>query len=138
MLTTNGIPPKLTGRECEGLLCQQYWQAGKLISELDVLFIKCNEKWHELYFENCTVFWRPCYEEPVAAASTESDLFYYPLVDLADKYHLKGQVLVDYRTEPLANGSKITFLFENDDRLVVRCEDDETSIQHIKARATSA
>ena len=58
MLEINGIPPKLTGYECEEMICQQYWYLGKLENEMDVLFLRANGKWHQLYFESGVIFWR--------------------------------------------------------------------------------
>ena len=133
MIHTNGIPPKLSGRECEELICQQYWQEGKLAKELDVLFIKSHGRWHQLYFEDDTVYWRSQDEAPVPSESKENDPFQYPLLDLGDQYALKGEVITDCVTAPMVQGAKVSFHFERGDRVICSCVDSETRIQHIKA-----
>jgi len=133
MLHTNGIPPKLDGRECEELICQQYWQDGKLAKELDVLFIKCHGRWHQLYFEDATVYWRAQDECPVPYEEKEGDPFKYPLFDLGENYGVKGEVITDCITEPMVGGAKVSFVFEKEDKVIFTCVDNETRIQYIKA-----
>ena len=133
MLHTNGIPPKISGRECEEMICQQYWQEGKLVKELDVLFIKLHGRWHQLYFEDNTVFWRSQDESPVPYEQKEDDPFKYPLVNLATQYAVKGEVITDSVTESMVGGAKVSFLFEKGDKVVCSCVDSETRVQHIKA-----
>lgn len=133
MLETNGIPPRLSGRECEELICQQYWQEGKLVKAVDVLYIKSQDRWSQLYFENCTVFWRFQEEGPTAYPDQENDRFKYPLIDLGDKYQLKGEVIAECEAVPVINGAKVNLVFERGDKLVISCVDNETSFQHINA-----
>lgn len=132
MLETNGIPPKLTGYECEELMCQQYWQQGKLVKELDVLFIKSHDRWHQLYFENNIVYWRSPVEPPDAYQEQNGDVFRYPLVDLGVKYGVKGQLIVGCETEPMVGGAKVRVSFESGDNVVCVSVDNETRIQYIK------
>lgn len=132
MLNTNGIPPKLAGRECQELICQQYYQNGKLVQEVDVLCVKANEKWYELYFENSTVFWRPQNEGPTPNDIKDGDPFTYPLIDLGNKYNIKGQIILDYESASLADGVKVSFLFEKGDKIVARCVENQTRLQHLK------
>ena len=132
MLESNGVPPKLKGYECEELICQEYWQGGKLVKELDVLFIKSHNRWHQLFFENNTIFWRTAVAPPTTYEEKESDLFRYPLIDLGVKYGVKGQLIDDYEVEPMVDGEKVRFTFEKGDKVVCFCVDNETRIQHIK------
>jgi hypothetical protein len=132
MLETNGIPPRLTGHECEELICQQFWQQGKLVKELDVLFIKAHGKWHQLYFEDNIVFWRSPVEPPDSYQEQNRDVFRYPLIDLGVKYGLKGQLIESCETEPMVDGAKVRLLFESGDKVVCVSVDNETRIQHIK------
>jgi len=131
MLETNGIPPMLSGRECEELICQEYWQENKLVKALDVLYIKSHGRWSQLYFENCTVFWRLQQEGPIAYNEKTDDRFKYPLVDLGSKYQLKGKVIAECEAVSLVNGAKINLFFESGDKLVITCADNETRIQYI-------
>ncbi|WP_455208029.1 hypothetical protein [Kaarinaea lacus] len=133
MLETNGIPPKLAGRECEELICQQYWQEGKLAKAVDVLYIKSHDHWYQLYFEGSTLFWRSQQEGPIPYQTQENDPFQYPQVDLTSKYHLKGKIITDCEALPMVNGVKVVLQFEKGDKVIVASIDDETSIQHIKA-----
>lgn len=133
MLEINGIPPRLNGQECEELICQQYWQEGKLSKAVDVLYVKSHGRWTQLYFEDCTLFWRPQEEGPVPYQQQENDPFQYPLVDLADKHQLKGEFIAECETAAVVNGVKVNLLFERGDKIVISCVDGETSIQYIKA-----
>ena len=121
----------LSGRECEELMCQEYWQESKLVKALDVLYIKSHGRWSQLYFENCTVFWRPQQEGPIAYNEKTDDRFKYPLVDLGNKYQLKGKVIAECEAFSLVNGAKINLLFEGGAKLVITCVDNETRIQYI-------
>jgi hypothetical protein len=132
MLETNGIPPKLAGRECEALICQQYWQDGRLTKAVDVLYIKSHGRWHQLYFENCTIFWRTQSEGPVPYEIQSNSPFKYPLRDLGSEYHVKGEIIAGYEAMPMINGVKVTLAFERGDKVIVTCIGNETGIQHIK------
>jgi hypothetical protein len=133
MLETNGIPPKLTGRESEELICQQYWQEGKLVKAVDVLYIKSHGRWSQLYFENCTIFWRSQEDGPAPYDELENDRFKYPLIDLGNQYQLRGEVIADCEAVPMVNGAKVSLIFERGDKVVISCVDNETRIQYIKA-----
>lgn len=133
MLEIDGIPPKLGNRTCEELLCQQYWYHGKLAQEVDALFLKVNGRWHQLYFENGVVFWRPRQEAPQHAAAQPGDPFVYPLIDIGVQFDLKGRVITDYLTEALVGGARVSFLFEDRGTLLVVHADNQTSLRFIKA-----
>lgn len=133
MLETNGIPPRLNGRECDELICQQYWQEGKLSKAVDVLYIKSHGRWSQLYFEGCMIFWRLQEEGPVSYQQQENDPFKYPLIDLGSKYQLKGEMIAECETVPIVNGIKVSLLFERGDKVIVTCVDNDTGIQYIKA-----
>ena len=101
MLETNGIPPLLTNQLCEELLCQQYWYQGKLVQEVDVLLLKVNGRWHQLYFDEGIVFWRLQQQAPVAVEQQAGDPFSYPLIDIRDKISIKRGVNIHSNTETL-------------------------------------
>ncbi|MCI0506128.1 MAG: hypothetical protein L0Z73_08440 [Gammaproteobacteria bacterium] len=132
MLETNGIPPRLAGRECEALICQQYWQDGRLVNGVDVLYIKTNGRWHQLYFENCTIFWRAQTEAPVPHEAQRDDPFKYPLVDLGHEYRVNGEVIASCDAAPIVNGVKVTLAFEMGNKVIVTCIGNVTGIQYIK------
>ena len=132
MIKTDGIPPKLTGHICEELLCQQYWYHGRLEKEVDVLFIKADQRWHQLYFENGVIFWRPQSEPPVPYQHKEEDPFRYPLLDLGEQHGIKGQLITDCTNEPMIEGAKITLFFESSGKIVLIHQDNQTHIQYVK------
>lgn len=131
MLESSGIPPKLSGQECQELICQQYWYRGKLEKEMDMLFIKVNDRWHLLYFENGVIYWRLQEEEPAPFEEKEEDLFKYPHIDLAAKYDFKGNLMEDCESQAMPDGARVIITFEQSDKLIVSCINDQTRIQYI-------
>ena len=131
MLEIDGIPPKLSGRECEALICQQYWYHGKLANEVDMLCIKAAGRWHALYFENGTVFWRLLEDAPNPVATDATDPFHYPQLDLGGKYALNGQFIDDCVAESLPDGARVVIRFEQAGMLVVTSLDNRTRIQYV-------
>ena len=131
MLETNGIPPKLNNQVCEEILCQQYCYRGRLQQEVDVLLLKVNKRWHQLYFDEGIVFWRHQEEAPKAIESEPGDPLTYPLVDLGEKYMLKQSVINDCITEPLLNGAQLTFVFEDKGTLIVSYSDNKTLLRYL-------
>lgn len=140
MLEIDGIPPRLENQVCEALLCQQYWYRGQLQSEVDILLLKVNDRWHQLYFENGTIFWRVQNEAPKAAENQPADPLIYPLIDLGEKYSLKDSVISDCLTEPLINGARVSFTFEGRGSLLVTHRESGTSlyfVTHIRQSSIS-
>jgi len=132
MLEIDGIQPRLANQECEELLCQQYCYRGQLQQEVDVLLLKVNGRWHQLYFEEGIVFWRLQEEAPKAVEAQPGDPLTYPLIDLGDKYALKHAVISDCIAEPLPGGARLTFVFEDKGTLIVKHSDNKTSLRFIK------
>ena len=132
MLETNGIPPLLTNQLCEELLCQQYWYQGKLVQEVDVLLLKVNGRWHQLYFDEGIVFWRLQQQAPVAVEQQAGDPFAYPLIDLGDKFAIKGGVIIDCITEPLVEGARVSLVFEDKGSLIITHSENRTRLQFNK------
>lgn len=132
MWETNGIPPRLNGRTCEELICQQYWYNGKLTKSVDILYIKTNGRWHLLYFENSTIFWRSQDNAPCPFEAKEGDPFKYPFVDLGMSYGVKGDTFADCVIESLPDGARVVISLEQAGRIILSCVDNQTSIQHIR------
>ena len=130
MLEINGIPPKLSGYECEDMICQQYWYLGKLENEVDILFLKVNGKWHQLYFENGVIFWRIQNEAPTAFNEQQEDTFKYPLIDLGSQYGVKGCLIKDYTSEQLLNGARVQIEFEGDEVVTITNRENKTTIRY--------
>ena len=131
MLQIDGIQPKLDGHVCEALICQQYWCDGKLADEVDVLFIKADDRAYQLYFENGVVFWRNQQEMPQPVEQKADDKFAYPLIDLGDKYHLLNRLITEVSVEPLPDGARVHIEFENGGELIIYHQDNRTQIRRI-------
>jgi hypothetical protein len=131
MLETNGIPPKLTNQVCEELICQQYWYRGKLAQEVDVLSLRVNGRWHQLYFENGIVFWRYLGEAPKPFEQKSGDPFQYPLINLGEQLDVKNAIISDYATDPLVEGVQVSISFYDKGSLVIRHVDNKTSLRFI-------
>lgn len=132
MLEIDGIQPKLEGHICDELICQQYWQNGKMADEVDVLFIKADGRSHQLYFENGVVFWRNQQDTPQSYKQKSGDTFAYPLVDLGEKYQLKNRLITGLQVESLVQGAKVTFEFEKSGILVIYHLGDHSEIRLVK------
>jgi len=133
MLKIDGIPPRLTEQLCEQLICQQYWHQGKLVQEVDILFLKVNGHWHQLYFDAGRVFWRIQKVAPVQVEQLAGDTFSYPLINIGEKYALQNCIISDCITESLGEGVRITLIFEDRGSLLVTYSDDNTRLQFIKS-----
>jgi hypothetical protein len=132
MLETNGVQPKLEGHVCEELVCQQYWYNGKIANEVDVLFIKADGRCCQLYFENGVVFWRNQQELPQPVEQKPGDTFAYPLIDIGEKYQLKNRLITVLNLEPMPQGAKVTFEFENGGILVIYHQENRSEIRLVK------
>ena len=133
MLKIDGIPPRLTEQLCEELICQQYWHQGKLVQEVDILFLKVNGHWHQLYFDAGMVFWRLQKVAPVAVVQQPGDTFSYPLIDIGEKYAIQNTIITDCITESLGEGVRVTLIFEDKGSLLVTYSDNRTRLQFIKS-----
>ena len=131
MLEISGIQPRLNGQECQELICQQYWQQGELEKAVDMLFIKANDRWHQLYFENGVIYWRLQEEAPTPFGEKQDDPFKYPHIDLATKYGIRNLTMEDCESHALVDGARVVITFEQAGKLVVSCVDDQTRIQYI-------
>ncbi|MDT8282875.1 MAG: hypothetical protein RQ982_08700 [Gammaproteobacteria bacterium] len=133
MLEIDGIPPKLINQLCEDLICQQYCYHDKLIQEVDILFIKVNWRWHQLYFDSGIVFWRMQSEPPSLIKQPANSPFAYPLIDIGEKYGLKDCFITDCITEPLVEGARVTLVFDDRGSLIITHSDNRTRLQFNRA-----
>ena len=133
MLKIDGIPPRLTEQLCEELICQQYWHQGKLVQEVDILFLKVNGRWHQLYFDAGIVFWRIQQEAPVPVEQQARSPFAYPLINLGEKFGIKNGIIADCTTESLVEGARVTLVFEDKGTLFITHSDNKTRLQFNKS-----
>ena len=131
MLKIDGIPPRLTEQLCEELICQQYWHQGKLVQAVDILFLKVNGRWHQLYFDAGMVFWRLQQEAPVEQQAGE--IFAYPLINIGEKFAIQKDIITDCITETLGEGARVTLVFEDKGSLLITYNDNSTRLQFIKS-----
>lgn len=134
MLKTDGIPPKINEQLCEGLLCQQYCYRGKVQQEVDILLLRVNDRWYQLYYEEGALFWRLQEGEPAVVESKPEDPFSYPLIDVGERYGLTQMVIRTCFTESLLNGARVTFVFEERGSLVVTFKDNKSSLRFLSNR----
>ena len=133
MLEINGIPPRLANQVCEELLCQQYCYRSQLQQEVDVLLLKVNGRWHQLYFDEGAVYWRIQDEAPRAVEMQQENPLTFPLIDLGEGYALKQSLISEYITEPLLDGARVSFVFEEKGILIVKHSNNKTSLSFQKA-----
>ena len=131
MLEINGIQPKLDGHICEDIICQQYCREGKLINEVDVLSIKADGRWHQLYFDSGIVFWRSQQQPPSPYEPQAGDAFSYPLVDFGERYRLKDQLITELEVAPMPEGAKVTLKFERGNALIIYHQDNRSDLRYI-------
>ena len=129
MLEIDGQPPRLINQLCEELICQQYWYQGKLAQEVDTLFLKVNERWHQLYFDAGIVFWRIQQQAPVPVEQPAGSPFAYPLINISEQFAIKGCIITDCITEPLVEGARVTLVFEGKGTLFITHSDNRTRLQ---------
>ena len=129
MLEIDGIPPRLTEQLCEELICQQYWYHGKLVQEVDTLFIKVNWRWRQLYFDAGIVFWRIQAEAPAPVKQLAGSPFAYPLINIGEQYDIKDCFITDCITEPLVEGARVILVFEDKGSLIITHSENKTRLQ---------
>ena len=122
----NGEPPDLGGQTCQAFLCEQYWFEGKLEATANVTFLRFDGRWHRLYFDCGIVFWRRQDDEPASWASP-AEGFACPLIDVGREAGVVGSCLAEYRMEPTAGGSRVTFAFDGGRVVVLDNHGDRTS-----------
>jgi hypothetical protein len=129
MLEIDGIPPRLTNQLCEKLICQQYWYLGKMSQEVDALFLKVNGRWHQLYFDEGIVFWRIQPQAPAPIEQQTGSPFDYPLINIGEQFGINDCIIADCITEPLVNGARVSFIFEDKGTLFITHSDNSTRLQ---------
>lgn len=132
MLEIDGIPPVLIGHTCEALICQQYWYKGELGDEADVVFLKVDGHWYQLYFDNGILFWRTRNEAPVPSAEDDG-VFSFPLIDLGMEYGIQGGKISNSVCEEILQGAKVTIDFAQHGIVEIVNAGDKTSIRHCKS-----
>ena len=58
MPSINGDQPELDGSVLQGMVCTQHWPDGTFDDAANVIYFRVHNRWHRLYFDFGTVFWR--------------------------------------------------------------------------------
>ena len=126
-LEVNGITPlQFIGKNCEALLCQEYWFEDVIIDTANVIFLKFGEEWKRLYFDCGIVFWRNENNTPESFHAEE--LHSQHLVsNIGLKYKLLGKCLSAIEMRSQAGGAEVTLSFECGTLIVFRNIYDVTS-----------
>ena len=125
-LETNGAPPDIAGKICEGFICEGFECDGQPVASANVTYLKFDELWYRLCFEFRLIFWRPFNEEPKPWAVAEKS-WVYPHTDIGAIAGVVGQKLVSYEMHPTPDGSKVVFSFENGLSIEIEDRNDSTS-----------
>ena len=122
-----GEPPKLSGCICTALICEQFWNRGKLVSAANVIYIQADQKWHRLVLDAGVIHWRP---QPTAPAPWQvpEEGWAYPHIDLAQQEALVGVPIMGYTMQASASGCSVEFLFANNRRIVF--EDAQDNVRY--------
>ena len=54
----SGDPPTFDGAVCEGLMCEQYFYGGRLVSPANVAWIMLCGVWYRFFFDCGVLYWR--------------------------------------------------------------------------------
>ncbi len=130
MLKTDGAVPDLVGRRCDGLLVQQFWQHGVLADAADVVWLKLEGRWHQLYLDAAVVHWRSQHEPPLQRPDSADGVFRYPLVDLGRETGLDGLEIQDYRLRETEDGEALVLDFGAGGTLELINRGDGTQMRH--------
>ncbi|PFH10097.1 hypothetical protein BCF11_2506 [Collimonas sp. PA-H2] len=127
-LEINGIPPKLAGKICEGLICEQFICSGESVASANVTYLRFDGIWYRLYFEFQLVFWRVFDGEPKPWEVAEKT-WAYPHTNVGEMFGILGQRLLSYEMLLTPKGSKVIFIFANNQSVLIEDADDCSSFR---------
>ena len=130
MLETDGVVPDLVGRRCDELLVQQFWQHGVLADAADVVWLKLDGLWHQIYLDAGTVHWRSQQAPPQQEPDSADGVFHYSLVDLGGETGLAGREIRAYRLCETEDGETLVFEFGSAGSLELINRGDATQVRH--------
>jgi hypothetical protein len=123
----NGDEPALLGLVCQDLLAVEYVSAGAVVEDAHSVYLRFAGRWHRLYFDFGTVFWRVSDKAPVSFVAEDLGAE-YRVVDLAGARGLRGLRLCAIRYTPIEDGSEVALEFESGRVLAFSCVADITSV----------
>ena len=109
----NGDPPELAGKTLQELLVKSCWHNGELQDEANTIHLLVNNTWHELYFDNWTLFWRPGSGRPEphkewCPYGTRSG---FEIIDLGRERKLIGTTIAGYTMSVIEGGPEVVIQF---------------------------
>jgi hypothetical protein len=132
VLRIDGTPPRLRRQACEELLCQQYWHRGRLEDEADVVLLKVEGAWYQLYFDAGVVHWARQEGGPAPRAAQRNEPFAYPLVDLGAELGVRGKVIAECVSEETEVGERLTLRFVSGLAISFSNTGDRTTVQVVQ------
>jgi hypothetical protein len=121
----NGREPEIVGRACEGMVAIEHSYAGTLVEPANVVFLRFAGRWHRLYFDYATVFWREDSDGPQGFTAEELEASFRP-VDLGGVFGVQDAVLKEVTYVALKSGAAVHLRFTNGKLVRFECKDDVT------------
>ena len=130
MLKTDGAVPDLVGKRCDELLVQQFWQHGVLADAADVVWLKLDGLWYQLYLDAGVVHWRSARSPPQKRPEPADGVFRYPLTNLGGEIGLEGREIRGYRQSETEEGEILALDFGAAGTLELINRGDRTQVRH--------
>ncbi|MES0491269.1 MAG: hypothetical protein ABUK01_14845 [Leptospirales bacterium] len=133
-LDINGEWPELLNKKLDELIIQEYWYKGKLTEQVNSIWLNIQNVWHRLYFDFGIIFWRKYNDRPNNYEFNPDDMYNYPLREITSKLQLKGQVIKDCTGCAIPGGSQVIFFFANNQQLIFKNINDNTTYEIIETK----
>jgi hypothetical protein len=124
----NGQPPQLSGKICEGFLCESFVYDGKLEATANVTYLRFGGTWYRLYFEPGLIFWREAATDPREWSVSEEG-WTYPHSDVAQLAGVLGEVLECYDMEADSSSARVYFHFRNGRHILIEDDNDNSNFR---------
>jgi len=121
-----GDPPKIEGRICEALICQNFVYQGTVESTANATFLKFDGQWYRLCFELYAVIWRRYNDEPKSWRDEETSCE-HQMQDVGTSAGVVGVRLEGYEVESTSESLKVTLIFEGGRKLIIEDMNEATN-----------
>jgi hypothetical protein len=115
---TYGPEPQVAGKQCDGLICEQFIADGVLVSTANVVYLKVEGSWHRLAIDHPTIHWRPQLAVPQPWSVAEKG-WEYPHVDVAATSQLIGLTLLAIERTSDRSSTRVAIIFEGRRRIEI-------------------
>ena len=97
MLVLMNDIPSLAATTCEAFICQQYWYAGALAADVNVLFLKIVDgAWYRFFFDYGVIFCKQV-DAPDIWQTSPQDEHHYPHIDIGRRYDLNDRTILAFQ-----------------------------------------